>query len=279
MPAHVDRFFDNAVKSEADALIFDLEDGVPIDKKQSARESLREKVSKLKKSHPVFVRLNAKETGLLEEDARAMALPAVDGFVLPKIRTADDIKSFESLLAGLEEQGGLTKGKFACFPLIETAEAVLNILDIARASKRIGGLIFGHEDYLLDIQGEHAPDNRNLLVPRSLIVMAARAAGCSPIDTPYLDIKNLEGCAKHVEESRELGFDGMLVLHPGQIKVANEGYSPSAEEIAQAEKIIRINEDAQKNDRNIAFAEGKFVAPPILKQAQFLLERAKRING
>lgn len=275
VPAHIDKFFDNAIGSEADALVFDLEDGVPIDQKKSARESLRAKLSSIKISQPIFIRLNAKETGLLEEDAQALALSAVAGFVVPKVRNVADILYFDNILLALEKKNGLKEGKFVFFPLIETAESALNILAIAKASKRIRGLIFGHEDYLLDIQGEHAVDNRNLLVPRSLLVMAARAAGCSPIDTPYLDIKNLAGCAKHVIESRELGFDGMLVLHPGQIKVANEGYFPSEEEIAQAEKILLINEEAQKNGRNIAFSEGKFMAPPILKQAKLLLERAK----
>lgn len=278
VPAHIEKFFDKAIKSEADALIFDLEDGVPIHKKEYAREFLRSKLLSVKLSYPVFIRLNAKETGLLTKDARAMALSAVHGFVVPKVKNANDIINFDKLLLKLEKENRLRKGKFVIFPLIENAESVLNVLAIAKASKRILGLIFGHEDFLLDLQGVHAKNNDNLLTPRSLLVMAARATGCYPIDTPYLDIKNLKGCARHIRKSRELGFDGMLVLHPEQIKIANRGYVPSSEEIANAEKIIRIDKESQKNNRNITFFKGQFVAPPILKQAKLVLNRARKKN-
>ncbi|MBU1026745.1 MAG: CoA ester lyase [Candidatus Margulisbacteria bacterium] len=278
VPAHVDKFFDKAVESDADALAFDLEDGVPSDTKESARTSLSLKLSKKALSYPVLVRVNARETGLFEKDVTAMILHCVNGFIFPKVKTAQDITYFANLLSELEEKNKIKKGKYLIFPLIETAEAILNVLEIAKASERIAGLIFGHEDFLLDLQARHAADANNLLVPRMMLAIAARAAGIQPIDTPYLQLKDLKGCAKYVRESRKLGFSGMLVLHPAQIEVVNDGYAPSKEEIKRAEKIVALSEEAKMNNRSIAFADGKFIAPPILKQARLLLDMARKIN-
>jgi len=278
VPAHINKFFDKAIESAADVLAFDLEDGVPSDTKEAARASLSLKLSENALPYPVLVRVNARETGLFEKDVAAMILPGVNGFIFPKVKTAQDITYFADLLSKLEEQNKMKEGKYLIFPLIEMAEAVLNVLEIAKASERIAGLIFGHEDFLLDLQGRHAADANNLLVPRMMVSMAARAAGIQPIDTPYLQLKDLEGCVKHVQKSRELGFSGMLVLHPAQIDVANNGYAPSKEEIERAEKIVSLSDEAKANNRSIAYADGKFIAPPILKQAKLLLDMARKID-
>ena len=279
VPGHVDRFFDSAIKSTADALVLDLEDSVPGDKKELARKELKDKVALYESAFPLFVRINSRETGFLEKDLDAMASSKILGFMVPKVKNSDDIIYLENLLLKLEKRNKITPGQLSILPLIETAEAVSNVYDIAKASKRILALIFGHEDFLLDIQATHSISSDNLLVPRMMIVMAARATGCQPIDTPYLEIRNLEGCAEHVHKSREFGFSGMLVLHPSQVKIANEGYAPSKGEIENAEKIVALNNEARKNNRSIAFSEGKFIAPPILKQAEHVLKMSKIVKG
>jgi len=278
VPAHVDKFFDKAIKSEADALILDLEDSVPEDKKMSARNSLRRRLVSQKFKVPILVRINARATGLLREDIEKTALPAVQGFVVPKVINMSDIAYVDAILQKCEKRHNIRIGTFVIFPLIETAEAVLNVLSIARSSKRIRGLIFGHEDYLHNMRALHTDNAGNLLFPRTMIAMAARAAGCCPIDTPYLDIKNLDGCAQHVKESRAIGFSGMLVLHPMQIDIANKGYAPSQEEVARAKRIVSLNQAASKNNRSIVFVEGKFIAPPILKQAELILRMSEMIR-
>ena len=182
------------MESVADALILDLEDSVPEDKKMQTRTTLRKKVFLCKKQSPLFVRVNAKDTGLLEKDIEAMALPEIDGFILPKVRNAKDIIYLEHLLLKIENKNKFNTGKFLILPLIENSEAVLNVFDIAKSSKRIHALIFGHEDFLLDIHATHTSDLNNLIVPKAMISMAARAIGCQPIDTPYLNIKDVDGC-------------------------------------------------------------------------------------
>ena len=108
--------------------------------------------------------------------------------------------------------------------------------------------------------------------------MAARTVSCQPIDTPYLDIKDLEGCTSQVSKSKELGFSGMLVLYPPQIEIANNGYAPSKEEIESAKQVISLNNTARENGKSIAFSEGRFIAPPILEQAKYVLELSDRIK-
>ena len=277
VPGHIEKFYQKAVQSDADALVLDMEDSVPEDKKIEVRQLLKNRLKTCKLSIPVFVRVNSRETGLMEKDLESMALPEVEGFIIPKVKNAGDISYVENLLLKIEEQNKMPSGKFSIFPLIETAEAVMEVMNIAKSSERILGLVFGHEDFLLDMRANHLDNMNNLLVPRMMIAMAARAAGCQPIDTPYLEIKNLEGCAKFVKESKEMGYEGMLVLHPCQIQIANGGYAPSPEEIEKSRKIIVLCEEAKRAGRSIAFSEGKFVAPPILKQANIVIETALKV--
>lgn len=279
VPAHIDKFFNSAVKSTADVLVLDLEDAVPADQKEQARETLKNKINATEFDRPLFIRVNAQETGLMEKDLEVLALPKINGFMAPKVKNVQDVKYFEDLLVKLEQKNNLPLGKFSILPLIETTEAVLNVLDIAKASKRIICLVFGQEDFLADLQAEHCADQGNLLVPRAIVAMAARAAGCQPIDGPYLQIKDVQGCAEHTRGSRKLGFSGRLVLHPLQIEIANKEYVPTEEEIEKAKKIITLNEQAKTSGRSIAFTEGKFIAPPVLKQAEQILEISKIIKS
>lgn len=278
VPAHVEKFFVSAIKSSADALVLDLEDAVPADQKEQAREILKNEIRTAKFNCPLFVRVNAQETGLMEKDLEATALSAVDGFMVPKVRAEDDLKYFADILSKFEQKNNLPAGKFAMLPLIETTEAVLNALDLAKTSERNIGLVFGQEDFLADLQANHCADQSNLLAPRAIVAMAARAAGCQPIDGPYLQINNPEGCAEHTRQSRTLGFSGRLVLHPSQIEIANKEYSPTRQEIEHARQIVDLSEQAKASGRSIVFVNGKFIAPPVLKQAERILKIFKMIN-
>lgn len=279
VPAHVEKFYVKALDSAADALTLDLEDAVPAPLKHEARDQLGNLLKRQgRPAKPTLVRVNEQRTEWHEADVQELGRAGVDGFILPKVESPGDVLRFDAVLRELEAECPPPSGQFVLFPLIETAGAVLKAFDIASASNRVAGLVFGHEDYLLDIQAEHDETRRNLIVPRSLIVLAARAAGCVPVDTPYLDIRNVDGCREHVNESRGLGFTGMLVLHPLQIEVANNGYAPSIEAIEHARNVVNIDREAKKGNRSIAFADGKFVAPPIVKQAEALLIRAAELG-
>lgn len=278
VPSHIEEFFEKALNTNADALVLDMEDSVPEDKKQKVRKILTSKLRNYKFSIPVYIRVNSRESGLLKKDIEATVSSNVEGFILPMVRSADDINYLEGLLTKQEKKNNKISREFSIFPLIETAKGLMDINNIVKSSERISGLIFGHEDYLLDIQASSSNDLNNLLIPRTLVAVAARSVGCQPIDTPYLELKNLEGCRRFIKESKELGFSGMLVVHPAQIQVANDEYGPSPEEIENAKKIVSLDREAKLKGRSIAFSEGKFIAPPILKKAKFVIEKAVKIK-
>jgi citrate lyase subunit beta / citryl-CoA lyase len=277
VPGHVDRFFESALCSDADALVLDLEDSVPMDQKDFARECAGEKLGRIGGRYPAFARVNPAETGRLEGDTRAVVHEALTGIIFPKVRTAEDVREYGAFLSEVERSCGLPDGHCGIFPLIETCAAVLNVGEIVAASPRNMGLVFGHEDFLLDLQAVHAANESNLLVPRMRIAMAARSIGGHPIDTPYLQIKDVDGCRRRVDHSRELGFSGMLVLHPLQVAVANEGYAPSEEQVKEAKRILDQVNESMKAGRSIAFSDGRFTAPPIMKQAESVLALHRKV--
>lgn len=278
VPAHVKRFFDKAIASNADVIVLDLEDGVPEEKKKEARANLKVFAGDKRLARKLLVRVNSIGSEFYLEDMAACVESSVDGIVLPKIKTRENVLAVFSCLTNLQAREDHTNKPIALFPLIEGAQAVLNVREIAGASKAIKGLIFGHEDYLNDINAVHSKSTQNLLVARTLVVLAARENNITPIDTPFLHLKDSDGCLEHAKSGRELGFLGMLVLHPGQVDIVNSGYSPSSDEIKRAQEILKIREAAKSNGRSIAYSEDKFVAPPIIKQAEALLYRAKMLN-
>ena len=158
--------------------------------------------------------------------------------------------------------------------LMETPQSALKAFEIASASSRIKALLFGCEDFLTDMKGSHGPDGRSLMVPRHLISMAARANGLVPIDTPYVKVKDLDGLRDHITQARELGFEGMLVMSPGQIEIAREMYTPSKDEVEKASKMVELADQA---GTSIAVSGNVFISPPTLKRSRSVLKRSEDI--
>jgi len=269
MPAHIERYIDNGIISDADILVFDIEDGVPFDKKETARAIIKRKLKTCKTTKPLFIRINSRDSGMMEKGIEKLSCSSVNGFILTKVKTKYDILYVEKLLNKIEKIKGIKSNRIKIIPLIEVCEGVLNVLDIAKASKRNIALIFGHEDFLADLQIEN--DCNVLRIPKMMVAMAARAAGIQPINSPYLHIKDAKGCVKHIKESLKLGFCGMMVLHPTQIRFANKEFLPSKEKIDWAQKIIALDEIGMKNGRSVTYSNGCFVAPPIVKRAKNII--------
>lgn len=278
-PGHNEKLINKALNSSADCVVLDLEDAVPDDCKQNAREVIRETLLTLKSDNmTVMVRINPLESGLTLLDLDDVACRQLDGIIFPKAYCADDIKALDAQLSLKEKTLGLETGHFNIIILIETPRAVLNCLEMATSSKRVIGLLYGCEDYLSDMEGFHGPEGRSLLVPRHLISMAARAAGIVPIDTPYVQVKDEAGFEKHITQGRELGYEGILVMTPKQIEIARRMYTPSEEEIAEAQHIVTMASQASKDSRGIALAGNVFISPPTLKRARKILNRLDAIK-
>jgi len=273
VPSHIQKFINKAKELDADILVFDLEDSVPATEKRNARNQCIAHATHREFKNPILLRINPIGSNDFNHDIDTVLRCEADGIICPKIETPDDILQLEIEL----DRAGCNKD-IAIFPLIETPKAVVFCYKIAISSKKIKGMIFGHEDFLNNIRGLQGKNYQNLLFARSTIVMVCRAIGITPIDTPYLDIKNIDGCYRHAFEGRSLGFDGMLVLHPAQVEPANMGYTPNKDEIIKAQSIVRESLDNYEKGRTISFNEGHFIAPPTIKQAQTLLNRVKDIG-
>ncbi|MGQ1889373.1 HpcH/HpaI aldolase/citrate lyase family protein [Thermophagus sp. OGC60D27] len=277
---HNTHYLEKAFSSDADVVVLDLEDAVPASKKEEARASITRVLnSDLIDQRPVFVRINPMETGDTLKDLDTVADPRLYGFVYPKACNAKDMEVFDAQLTLKEKNLGMVNGHFKIIALLETPEAVLNAYSIATASNRVVALLFGSEDFLAEIEGEHGEAGRSILAPRHMISMAARAAGVVPIDTPYVNIGDVEGLKRHIAQAKELGFEGMLVMSPKEIELVKKAYTPTMNELERAREIIALAEETNKADRGISVKKGMFISPPTVSKARKLLARMKKIEA
>jgi citrate lyase subunit beta/citryl-CoA lyase len=277
---HIEKYMNKSLVSGADCVVLDLEDAVPISLKETAREMIVNFVKNIEEKRvPIMIRVNPMDTGLTLIDLDAVACKEIDGFIYPKAYSADDVKAFDAQLTLKEQTLGLENGHFDIIALIETPSAVLNVYEIATSSPRIIGLLFGSEDYIADMEGYHGPRGRDILCPRNLVVLAARAAGIVPIDTPYVHVRDDDGLREHITQARELGFNGMLVMSPRQIQIARELYTPSLDEVNKARELVQLAAEAQQENRGIAMSGGVFISPPTLKRAKNLLSKMDAIRS
>jgi citrate lyase subunit beta/citryl-CoA lyase len=275
VPGHSLRLLESAARSDADALILDLEDSVrPEDQKQAARDTIRAALADgLFAGRVTFVRVNDRESGHLLRDVLALTVTGVTGFVYPKSRSGQDVYFFDKLLDTVEAERSIPNGTFAVVPLIETTAAVLHAAEICRASPRVAAIAFGCEDFIADLGGIHDEAGRSLYAARSLIALAAKAAGVQAIDTVHIRVHDLAGLEQNLQLARELGFDGMLVLHPKEIAVVHRYLSPSPEEVEAAREMIRLYDEAERQQRGVAIFDGRFVGPPMVRSARRTLAR------
>jgi len=273
VPGYMTKFLDKAIDFQSDALILDLEDSVPIAFKDTARENIRSYLDAGRFKQRVFIRVNSIDSGLLSKDMTATLHENVEGFMFTKTVDEKDIHYYDKLLGQLEVDNGFEHQRFCMCPLVETASAVLRAYEIALASSRVIALAFGGEDYLTDLDGLHKEHGTSLLVPRSMIVIAARAAKIDAIDTPFLEVRNTDGFRKEMALARELGFSGSLILHPSQIEIANASFSPSQLEVAEARRIIEAIETSRKQGQATTLLDGNLVGPPMEKRAFSILEK------
>ncbi len=275
---HNARYIQKAIASVADCIVLDLEDAVPSASKPDARRLVRETLEQ-RDTHvrPVFVRINPFDSGLHLLDLEGVACGGLTGFVYPKCYGPEDIKAFDVMLRMKEEMLGLPADHFAIIVLMETPQAVWYSYAIATASPRVVGLLFGCEDFIADMEGRHDSEQLSLLVPRHLVAMGARAAHVVPIDTPYVQVKDDEGLVRHITRAKDLGYEGMLVMTPRQISIANEYYGPSVTELQEAQEMVRSADEAARDGRGIAVVRDQFVSPPTLKGARKVLARRDAI--
>jgi citrate lyase subunit beta/citryl-CoA lyase len=280
VPGNKANMLEKALGSPADALLPDMEDSVPDGEKTAARETVRHFLPRLAASPArVIVRVNSLETAWVEDDLAAIVGPHVDAVSIGKIRGAADISTVSNLIANLERRAGLDVGRVMLIPWIETAEAVLDCRSICGASRRVAAVAFGAEDFTHDLAIERLDDDSQLGYARSAVCIAARAAGVLALDTPYFEFRNPDGLRADALAAKRIGFKGKFAIHPAQIEVLNECFSPSPEEIAAAERIVAAYEEAERRGRGSTSLDGKVIDVPVVKRARAVLRLAGRAEA
>ena len=269
---------------DADAVILDLEDSVPLFDKETARIFIRDSMKPIKSSGiSVFVRVNALSTELTKEDLKFVVVKDLDGIMLPKTETRVDIVKIKRMLRKTEKKIGIEQRNFKIIPLIETSKGVMNVHSIASASSRIVAIAFGAGDYYRDIGRDISSissEQNELLYARSKIVNDSRAAGIPAIDTPYMGLlTDKKGLERETKRALQLGFKGKLLIHPNQIKITNEIFSPSENEVEYAKQLVAAFEEARNKGLGATSFEGKMIDKMHYQQAKELLDFAKIIAG
>lgn len=259
----------------ADSVMFDLEDAVSLNEKDSARTLVHFALKTFDYSAiETVVRINGLDTvGAL--DIEAMVLAGVNVIRLPKTETAQDIIDVAAVITQVEEDNNLPVGTTKMMAAIESAEGVLNARDIATASERLIGIALGAEDYVTNMKTRRYPDGQELLFARSMILHAARAAGIAAIDTVFSDINDTDGFIAETTRIKQLGFDGKSVINPRQIPLVNGIYAPSKAEIQQAKEVIWAIREAESKGSGVISLNGKMVDKPIVERAERVIALAK----
>ncbi len=260
---------------DSDALLFDLEDAVPPEEKDSARFLVRQVLSRMDfGGRELWVRINPLGRGG-EEDLRVVLGGRPHGICLPKAESPVEVAQLAGLLYELEGRYGIP-WRIWIMPIIESPRGVLQAFEIARASERVVCLAFGAEDYTREVGCSR--DWESLLLARSQIVAAAKAAGIQASDTVYPDLDNEAGLREEVRRGKALGFDGKGVIHPLQVRPVEEELAPSQEEIAWAVGVVRAAEEARARGKGAVAYRGKMVDRPVLERAERILALAKALG-
>lgn len=279
VPAHNNKLLQSSLKRDADILLLDVEDSVPMCDKQKARDNVISFVKENKNKAIIFPRINDRESGELLKDAFQLTIDGVKGFVYPKATKGEDLYFFGKLLETIEYEKKIPIGTFKIIPLIETAGAVVNINEICSACpNRTVAVAFGCEDFVTDLHGQHDDEGKSIFTPRAMIAMAARANHIQPIDTVHIKVHDLEDLEKNLILSKKLGFEGMLVLSPKELPLVHKYYSPSIEDVEWANDILKLNEKAKSEGNGVVVKNNKFIGPPIVKQAETIIKKNNLIN-
>ena len=279
VPVNVEKFVEKAHTRGADVLQLNLEDAVPPAEKERARTLVEKNAARVRRGGAdVVVRIN-QPLSLAVRDLEHSVCPDVDGIAITKADSASHVKLLDQLVSELEAKRGMKAGHTKFIVMIETADAFTRIDEIPRASPRVVAMNIGGEDFALDLNAQ--PDDDVLLHPKQRMIIAARAAGVMPLGFigTVADFSDWEKFRLMVRRARRFGFDGAGCIHPGQVKIVNEEYTPGAEEVVYARKVIQMDKEAQAAGRGSFQIDGKMIDIPVVVRAERLIRRYEAIKA
>ena len=254
----------------ADVIVFDLEDAVAPERKDEARAIVADvlKDPDFDPEPEVCVRVNSVGVAAaVDLDVLADALAGVDAVMVPKVRRPDDVRTLARLLDERDVDADV-------LALIETAAGVLEAQDIA-AVDATDALVFGAEDLAADLGATRTDEGTEVLHAREHVVLAASAAGIDAIDTIHADIEDVAGLREAARFAVQLGYDGKLAIHPGQVDPINDAFTPDEDEIEWAERVLEAKEVADAEGRGVFTVDGEMIDSPLVERAKRTLERAR----
>lgn len=268
VPGNMPGMLQNIPVFEADGVMIDLEDAVPLQEKDAARALTRNFLQSYRnRAQEVFVRINALDTPYGPDDLREI-LPALpDGIRLPMADAPETVERLDTLLTEAEEALGLDMGHFRIIPSIETARGLLNCVATARVSPRLVALAFGAEDYTASLEIDRTRTGEELLMARTQVVWAAKAAGIQAIDTIFPDVNDMDALRAETELVKRLGFTGKSLVNPRQIEVVHEVFRPTAGEIANALEVMDAIRRARELGTGVISLKGRMVDAPVVTRA------------
>jgi citrate lyase subunit beta/citryl-CoA lyase len=275
VPGNQPKMLEKVLGLSPDAYVPDLEDSVPLDEKENARAVTADLLPRLAAAGPLVIpRVNALDTGLIDDDLAAVVGPHIFAVSVGKVKSAADVQRISDALRSLERKTGLEDGRVKLVLWLETAQAIVNAYQVCAASPRVVAVAFGAEDFTNDMGIERTRGNSEIEYPRRVVTVAARAADVLALDTPYFAFRDPDGLRDEAREARGFGFTGKFAIHPAQIEIIREAFSPSDEEVAHARRVVAAFEEAEKAGRGSTSLDGEVIDLPVVRRARGLLAMA-----
>ncbi len=269
--------FEKAMRAGADAVAFDLEDAVDPAHKERARALIAEFLATPPSTAALrLVRFNAVQTALGAADLEYFrGVEGYDGILLPKVETPGVLETVARVFAGRVPP----RRAPPLLPLLESPRAILRAADIAAADAPVAALLFGAEDLTAELAVPRTIDGEELVVARGQVVLAAAAAGAEPIDAVFTNLEDLAGLRRDAERARAAGFRGKMAIHPKQVAVINEVFTPSAADVERARRLVEAFERASAAGEGVTRMGAEMVELPIVERARRTLALAARYGG
>ena len=275
MPGDNWKMIIKSVTLGVDSICMDMEDGTAINKKAEARATIAKALQELDfGASEKLARINSVGSGWEKDDIEAVLPHHPDGIVIPKVESFEQVEWASKIIEDAELKNGWKVNSIRILIGVETAKGILNLKEIA-AHPRLDAIIFGGEDFAASIGAVRTTDAVELLYARQAVIVACAAYDLQPIDIVTIDYKDLEALKVESEFGARLGFSGKQVIHPNQVPVVQEAFTPSAEAITYARRIVETFEASQKEGKGAYSLDGKMIDMPLLKNAQKVLARAR----
>jgi len=273
LPGNSPRMIQKGPLLGADAVILDLEDSVSPEEKDAARILVGMAIRHVDFGDTeVMVRINPLHRGG-DEDLKVILPAGPDAVLVPKCESPEDVVKVEKIIT----QSELPK-PVAILAMIESAKGILHAYEIASASSLVAAITFGGEDFTQDIGATRTKEGKEIFWGRSMLVIAARAAGVQALDTVFSDLNDEEGLRRDTQTIKEMGFDGRAAVHPAQIEIIHEVFAPTTTEIQHAANVVHAAENARKLGKGVAVVKGKMIDAPIIKRAEKIVRIAGQLG-